>query len=406
MKTIRLGGLVLLLALAPSCKGSVPEPRLPRLPQPPPDEIPSVEAFEPILAQQGRLIEALFAIDGLVQPDLDQTAARERYEALLRKARPLVEKARVTGGSQAAALEILGVLRADGFRYSAQQSEATRWSSQYGSITEGLRDRLGICLSFTLLTMAMLDACGIESWSACYPRHILVRVDRAGREIELESTTFGDPVAAAYPPELAAVSIEAGFLYTRSLDRTQTAWIYLTERLWEWVLRRAKDAHSFALLERAERMLPGTHEGMCLQWAIRHHLRCGSRGLTMPEREQAYQAASKEFERLLLWNPQNPSTYLLLSTLNEQFGKKRTALAVLKRYMDLGRGEETEFDVFIQARWWIKRDEIPFEEYRPTPEERKAGQAFLEKHYPREDRARLLEETYQKILKGGRESGG
>ena len=70
--------------------------------------------------------------------------------------------------------------------------------------------------------------------------------------------------------------------------------------------------------------------------------------------------------------------------------------------MDLERGEETEFDLFVQARWWIKREEIPFEEYRPTPEEREAGQAFLERHYPREDRARLLEEAYQRLLKGGR----
>ena len=294
MKTIRVGGLALLLALAPSCKGQAPEPRLPRLPLPGPDDVPAVEAFEPFLAQKGRLIDALFAIDALVQPDLDQTAARERYEGLLRKARPLVEKARATGGSQAAALEILGVLRADGFRYSALQSESTRWSLQYGSITEGLRDRLGICLSFTLLTMAMLDACGIESWSACYPRHILVRVDQDGREIELESTTFGDPVGVTVPPELAARSIEAGFLYTRSLDRAQTAWVYLTERLWEWVLRRVKDAHSFALLERAEKQLPGTNESMGMQWAIRHHLRSGSRGLTTAEREAAYKAASEE----------------------------------------------------------------------------------------------------------------
>ena len=74
--------------------------------------------------------------------------------------------------------------------------------------------------------------------------------------------------------------------------------------------------------------------------------------------------------------------------------------------MDLYRGEETAFDVFVQARWWIKRDEIPFEEYRPTPEERKSGQEFLEKYFPREDRALRLEEAYQRMLKGGRQSGG
>jgi hypothetical protein len=42
------------------------------------------------------------------------------------------------------------------------------------------------------------------------------------------------------------------------------------------------------------------------------------------------------------------------------------------------KGSAPELDVFVQARWWTKQDEIPFEEYRPTPEERKAGQAFLE----------------------------
>jgi hypothetical protein len=400
MNTLRLWGLVLLLAA--SCKGAAPPPRLPFIPSSAPDELPAVEEFEPLLEQKGRLIDALFAIDRLVQPEVDQTSARERYADLLAKARPLAERAKATGGSQAAALEILGVLRADGFRYSAIEAENNRWSLQYGSITEGLRDRLGICLSFTLLTMAMLDACGIESWSACYPGHILVRVDLNGREIELESTTFGDPVAASYPPELTARSLEAGFLYTRSLDRAQTAWLYLTERLWEWVLRRAKDSHAFSLLARAEKQLPGTEESMCMQWAIRHHLRCGSRLLTKPEREEAYKAASEEFERLLRWDPQNPALYLLLSTLNEQYGKKRTALAILRRYMDLNRGEQTAFDVFVQARWWIKREEIPFEEYRPTPEEKRAGDAFLEKYFPSADRVRLLEAAYQRMLKGGR----
>lgn len=105
----------------------------------------------------------------------------------------------VRSGAQGAALEILGVLRGDGFEDSELPSETSGWNQQYGSITEGLRDRRGICLSFTLLTMALLDDCGIESWPACYPRHILVRVRTDGREIELESTTFGDPVAMRDP---------------------------------------------------------------------------------------------------------------------------------------------------------------------------------------------------------------
>lgn len=392
---MRRAGVLVLLLLA-GCISKPPHGH------PPPyypdlslERLPEVEAFEPILDRKGQLIEALFAIDAMVDGREGLDEARDAYRDLLAKARPLAEAAAETGGVHAAAVEIMGLMRSEGFVYDAARSG---WSLRYGSISECLRSKRGICLSFTLLTMALLDSCEMRSWAATYPRHVLVRVWKDGRHVELESTNYGDPVAMHYPEDLADRSARQGFVFCRSLDRVQSCWLYLSERLWGWVLLRYKDNHSFRLLERAELALDGSEESISAQWAIRHQLRTTRPALTAGERAESRRLAVLEYERLIQWNPREGLFYLLLSASYESFGDRRSALLVLQRFMDTGPGLETYWDLFAQARWWIKRQEFDLEEFRMTPEEKKRAEDFMEDHFGDSNPASRLNAEFRRLF--------
>jgi hypothetical protein len=387
-----LCGMVLGIALV-SCQAVPRRHPAPKSFHLSPESIPEAEEFESSLEKQGQFIEALFSIDALLEKDFDRAAAREQYAALLAKVRPLVEKAQETGGAHGAALEVMGALRSDGYKYS---SEMSGWVSRYGLVSECLRARTGLCLSFTMLTMALLDSCGIESWSVSYPGHVLVRVRKGDRLINLESTHYGDPVVHHYPPELFERAAKEGFIDGRSLDRTQSAWLYLTDRLWAWVLQRSKDYRSFRLLERAEQVLDGSDEVISGQWALRHRLRSLRPANPAAERAESMKLAVDEYERLIRWNPDSGFCYLLLSVAYEDHGDMRASLQVLKRAMGRRNVGTDELDLLLQARWWIKREESGLEEFRLTPEEKRQSDAFLAEHYPFADRAWRLEGTMRR----------
>jgi len=353
-----------------------------------PEPIPEVEEFETILEKKGQFIEALFAIDAFIQKDLDRGPAREKYAELLTKIRPQVERARVSGGAFGAALEVMGALRSEGFRYS---SEMDGWASRYGPVSECLLSRKGLCLSFTMLSMALLDSCGVDSWAVSYPRHVLVLVRKDDREINLESTLYGDPVVYPYAPDLVERSAREGFIYGRSLNRTQAAWLYLSDRLLSWVLLRSKDYRSFWLLERVEQVQDGSDELISMQWALRHHLRSLRPANPAAERTESMRLAVEEYEHLIQWDPDASLYYLLLSVAYEDHGDRRACLKVLKRWMDRPAGGSSEEGLFLEARWWIKREEFGIEEFRLSPEEKRRADAFLTEHYPFADRAWRLE---------------
>lgn len=381
--------------LAAGCAG--PPPRIHYAPQvidPPQEQIPEVEAFEPLLEEKGRLIDALFAIDELMDGDKGRTAARSAYRNLLMQARPLAEAAAKQSGAYGAALEILGLLHKDGFAYDGRREGLVY---QYGSVTACLQSRRGICLSFTMLTLALLDSCGLEAWSATYPRHILVRVRNAGKEVELESTNFGDPTRMDYPEDLAARSAREGYFFCRSLDREESAWVYLTQRLWGWAPRRSRDARSFRLLERAEVRLNGSDQSISTQWALRQQWRSNSPELGAKDRAESRRLAIEEYERLIRWDPDDPLAYLLLSLCHQSVGARRSELQALKRYMDTGPDADTPFSRITQARWWIRRRGVD-DEFRLGPDERRRGDDFLRKYYPDSDPAARADAELWKLL--------
>lgn len=388
-------GVLLALLLSAACGTAYRAHRPPKGLLPSLQNIPESETFESYLGQPGRLIEALFAIDELVEPESDTVSARDAYQALLEKARPLVEKAQASGDAHAAALEVLGVLRGAGFAYD---DEVLELSPQFGSVSRSLVSRRGICLSFTMLTMAFLDSCGIGSRAACYPRHILVRVRKDDREIELESTVFGDPVVHRYPEDLEERARKEGFIYARSLDPSSAAWVYLTERLWGWVLKRSKDPHSFLLLERAEEILKGSDESIAFQWALRHHQRSTNAGCSPAERRESFQSAVEEFEQLLRWNARSAISYLHLSTLYEQTGRRKPALETLQRFVEAVPDPVSTWEVFVTAWWWTKRQEFDLEGFRLSVLERKQCGEFLDRHYPFADRAQRFRHFYGRLF--------
>jgi regulator of sirC expression with transglutaminase-like and TPR domain len=390
-----LMGLLGLPVVFSSCGVAYKLHRRPQVSLPSIEAIPEVEKFEPILEQKGRLIEALFAIDQLVEPESELASARKSFGDLLETTRPLVEKALPVSGAYGAALEVLGKLRVAGFQY---QSDVEGLSHRYGSISKCLQSHRGICLSFTLLTMALLDACGVDSFAVTYPQHVLVRIRKEDREIELESTVFGDPVVSEYPGDLMIRAAKEGLIYGRSLDRTAAVWLYLEERLWVWVLRRAKDPHSFVLLERAEDVLKGFDDSLSFQWALRHHLRSANTLCSQAERAESFTLAVGEFERLIRWDPTRGTSYLHLSTLYEQAGMLKPALETLKRFMDTKPDEDE--DVFVQAWWWIKRKELNLDGFRLTQEEIKRSEEYLEHYFPIADRPQRLKYLYHRLFEG------
>jgi len=381
-------GVALAAAALVSCSAAPRRHRAPRGFHLTPEPIPEVEEFETFLEKKGQFIEALFAIDALIQKDLDRGPAQEKYEELLSKIRPQVEKARETGGPLGAALEVMGALRSEGFQYS---SEMDGWASRYGPVSECLLTRRGLCLSFTMLSMALLDSCGVDSWAVSYPGHVLVRVRKDDREINLESTLYGDPAVYHYPPDLIERSAKEGFIYGRSLDRTRAAWLYLSDRLLTWVLLRSKDYRSFWLLERVEQIQDGSDELICIQWALRHHLRSLRPANPAAERTKSMHLAEEEYERVIQWNPDSGLAYLLLSVAYEDHGNRSACLKVLQRWMERRPDESAEDSLFLQARWWIKREEFGLEEFRLSPDDKKQADAFLTEHYPFADRAWRLE---------------
>ncbi|MBI3858606.1 MAG: hypothetical protein HY293_23210 [Planctomycetes bacterium] len=394
-----LAALAFLVLFPACCAAPYRAHRRPRAALPSLEKVPETEEFEALLEEKGSLIESLLSIDGLVEPDSDLESARAAYRRILDRARPLVEKALPVSGAYGAALEVLGLLKAEGFTYDDERED---WSLQYGSISRCLLKRKGICLSFTLLAMALLDSFDQDSWAACYPRHVLVRVLKAEREIELESTVFGDPVVHSYSEDLGVRARKEGLIYTRSLERRSAGWLYLSERLWVWVLKRSKDARSFALLERAEKQLSGTTESIGLQWALRHHLRSADPLCSKSERTESLKSAFGELQQLIRWDPSYATAYLLLSTLYEQAGDKRQALTTLKRFTEEVPKDRTSVDVFVRAWWWVKRKELNLEEFRPGPEEQKEGEAYLERHYPFAERAWHLKASYENLFKSAR----
>src|SRR5258707_6034313 len=89
----------LLLLLLAGCARSLPRIHpAPPVADPAAEQIPEVEAFEPFLNEKGRLIDALFAIDALVDGDEGRDAAREAFQNLVSKARPLAEAAAKQSG--------------------------------------------------------------------------------------------------------------------------------------------------------------------------------------------------------------------------------------------------------------------------------------------------------------------
>lgn len=387
--------LLPLLLLAAGC--ARPLPRIhyaPQVSEPPQEQIPEGEAFEPLLEEKGRFIDALFAIDKMVEGDKGQDAARDAYGKLLAKARPLAEAAANQSGAYGAALEILGVLRKEGFVF-----DDSLWgtSPKFGSITNSLTARKGICLSFTMLTLALLDSCGLEGCSATYPRHILVRVLNAGKEVELESTVFGDPVAMHYPEDFASKSAREGYSFCRSFDRQESGWVYLSERLWRWAPRRARDGRSFRLLERTELKLNGSNTSISMQWALRQQWRSNSPTLNAKDKAEARRLAVEEYERLIRWDPDDPRAYLLLSLVHQSSGDLRSELLVLRRFMETGPGDDSPWSRITQARWWIRRRGAE-DEFRLKPDERQRGDEYLKKHFPDTDPVARVEVEMWKLL--------
>jgi hypothetical protein len=386
----------LLLLLLTGCARAMPRIHPAPLDAGPAQErFPEVEEFEPLLEQKGRLIDALFAIDRLVDGEQGRDAARDAFQKLLSEARPLAEAAAKQGGAYGAALEILGLLRREGFDFDGQK---VGMSYRYASVTSCLLARRGICVSFTLLTMALLDSCGQESCAAVYPRHVLVRVWNAVKEIEVESTNFGDPTVMDYPEDLASRAEREGYIFCRSLNRGESAWLYLSERLWRWALRRPKDARSFRLLERAEVKLNGSDDSISTQWAFRHQWRSNDPALSPGNRAESRRLAIEEYERLIHWNPGNAFVHLLLSLCHESAGDPRSELLALKRFMDGEPEMDSASSRMVQARWWIRRRETVIEEFRLTPEDRKRGDDFLMKYFPDSDPGARVNAELWKLL--------
>jgi hypothetical protein len=239
--------------------------------------------------------------------------------------------------------------------------------------------------------MALMDSFGLESRTVCYPQHILLRIRKGEREIDMESTLYGDPVVYPYPPDLPERAAQEGFIYGRSLNRMESAWLYLTDLLWAWAPLRSKDFHSFWLLERAEEVLDGSAEVICFQWALRHQLRSVRPAIPAADRAESLRIAVEDYERVIHWDPDDGMSYLLLSVAYEDYGDRSSCLRTLRRYVDRHISPATSISTFIEARWWIKRVDLAVPEFLPDFDERKRGEAFLAEHYPSRDRAVWLE---------------
>ncbi len=168
---------------------------------------------------------AALALSRIADPVMDTAWCEDEINAMAEEIRPGLEKARSAGEKIAAVNRVLFESRnfkfdetANSYAMRKRFASGRIETANYESFERVLRDRRGICVSFSLLYIMLAEKLGLPVYPVFMPGHVFVRYEGRDGRVNIETTAEGQSAADSYYLKNTALTGKAEYSERRSQE--------------------------------------------------------------------------------------------------------------------------------------------------------------------------------------------